>query len=217
MPEVTVSRITLFAGAVAAIALVLALLRPWNLLSYRIEYLREEAVELAQAIDSRSPARLRSGWRSEPMDVLLIVSKPREEPLRLVVTYSRLVVPSPVPVERVVKGRPERAFERLRQTAVYFNSTHLVVDPKPVVEYSKSSEYGRTVHVVKLTLFVVRGDLRPGATLRYNSSLTTIYERTYDYSGTSRVVINGQKALEFQVSRDDELKVVVVRECWLAG
>ena len=47
--------------------------------------------------------------------------------------------------------------------------------------------------------------------------MTTVYERTYDYSGTSRVLVDGQVAAEFRVAKDDLLKVVIAREVWLAG
>lgn len=207
----------MFSAGIAALAVAVLVLNPWAVLAgYRVGYLRVEAVELAQAIDSRGSVRLRGEWWPEHVEVAVEASKPREEPLRIHVEYTRLVAPSPTTAREAVRGRPDKSFERFRKTAVYLNSTHLVVDPKPVVEYAKAVEYGRRVHIVKITIFTVTGQLVPGATLYYNSSATTIYERTYDYKGSSTVTIGGQEALNFHVERDDLLRIIVVREKWVA-
>lgn len=215
--QITSRKTVLFSTSIITLVLAFLILRPWSgVVGYRISYLREEAVELASAIDSRSSIRLREEWWSEHIAVVVEASKPREKPVRIRVEYTRLVAPSPTPINEVVKGRPDRSFETFRKAAVYFNSTHLVVDPRPVVEYAKAVEYGRTVHVVKITLFTVVGQLEPGVILYYNTSSTTIYERTYDYSGSSTITIGGQEVLSFTVGEDDLLRIIVVREQWIA-
>ena len=208
----------LFAGAVIAVVLALLLLNPWGRAAgYRLDYLRSVALEFAEAIDSRGSARVTEDFYSGLKSVSLVVTKPREKPVVISLTYSVLAAPSPLEVEEVIKGRPEDAFTRFRETCVYVNGSHVVVEPKPVVEYVKALEGGRTVHVVRVTLVVVRGELVKGAVLSYNSSFSRVYERTYDYSGVSSVLVEGQVAAEFQVRREDLLKVVVVEEGWLAG
>ena len=216
--ETTHQKVLLFAGAVVAVALAILLLNPWSRgLGYQLDYVRKVALEIAEAIDSKSSVRVTEDFYSGLKSVSLVVTKPREKPVVVSLTYSVLAAPSPLEVEEVVRGRPEDSFTRFRETCVFINGSHIIVEPKPVVEYSKALEGGRTVHVVKVTLFIVEGGLRKGATLYYNSSVTTVYERTYDYSGLSRVLVDGQVAAEFRVAKDDLLKVVIARERWIAG
>jgi len=206
----------LFVGAVILVATTILLLKPWTqYASYKLEYLRKNAVELAEAIESKNSIRLKGDWFVEEKTVTIIVSRPRESSIAIKITYHRLIAISPIH-EEVVKGKPSKNFEKFRWTSVYINGTHIIVDPKPVVEYVKVLEYGRTVHAVKITLFKVIGQLKRGSTLTFNSTSNSIEYRTYDYSGKSAVTVSGQTAVEYSVGVEDTLKIVVVVEEWVS-
>ncbi|RLE89903.1 MAG: hypothetical protein DRN04_15785 [Thermoprotei archaeon] len=206
-------------AAVAAIATIVAALRPWETpVAYRVEYLRKKAVEVAEAIDSGTPVRLTEDWSLLNRSLLLEITRPNEKSIEIRLNYSVLVIPSPQYLRITVKGRPGREFTvGYRETFVYFNGSLLVVDPKPVIQYTKTVEYGRTVHVVKVVLLKVGGSLWPGCTLRYVNSSTYTAVRTYDYTGTSVVTVGGQEALGFRVEAKEVLKLIIVEERWESG
>ena len=213
-----VHRFLLIAGATAAVVLSLLILRPWEAtIAYRIDYLRSKAVEVAECIESGEAFRLTDDWVTENVSVALTITRPCEELIVMMLNYTRVLAPSPVNVDEVVRGRPEDRFSRLRSVAVYINGTHLIVDPKPILEYVKVVEYNRTVHVIKLTIFNILGELRKGSTLAFNSTINLVQYRTYDYSGESSVVISGQNAVSFTVEENDCLKIVIAIEKWVSG
>ncbi len=213
-----VHRVLLIVGATAAVVLSLLLLRPWEAtIAYRIDYLRSKAIEIAECIESGKAFRLTDEWFKENVSVVLTIKRPCEEPIVMMLNYTRVLAPSPVNVDEVVRGRPEDKFSQLRSVAVYINGTHLIVDPKPVLEYVKVVEYNRTVHVIKLTIFNILGELRKGSTLAFNSTINLVQYRTYDYSGESEVIVSGQNALSFTVEENDCLKIVVAIEEWVSG
>ena len=217
--EVSLQKLVLAASVAAVVAAIIAAYRPWeSAVAYQIEYLRKKAIEVAEAIDSKSPVRLTESWSLANRSLLLEITRPNEKSVTIKLNYSVLAVPSPRYLKVVVKGRPGREFTvGYRETFVYFNGNLLVVDPKPVVQYCKVVEYGRTVHVVKVVLFKVGGSLWPGCTLRYTDSSTYTAVRTYDYTGTSTATVGGQEALRFRVKAKEVLKLVIVEERWESG
>ncbi|RLE91903.1 MAG: hypothetical protein DRN04_11690 [Thermoprotei archaeon] len=217
--EVSLQKLVLVASVAAIVAAIIAAYRPWeSAVAYQIEYLRKKAVEVAEAIDSKSPVRLTESWSLANRSLLLEITRPNEKSVTIKLNYSVLAVPSPQYLRITVKGRPDREFTAgYRETFVYFNGNLLVVDPKPVVQYCKVVEYGHTVHVVKVVLFKINGSLWPGCTLRYVHSATYTTTRTYDYTGISTIVVSGQEALRFRVKAKEILKVVLVEERWESG
>ena len=217
----TVEKVALFASIVAVIVLVLMLLRPWIYGSqYTFEYLRGRAVEVAEAIEQRHPVRLVEDWSTEHVSLTLAIIKPKEEPLILSLEYDRLRIKVPVYAKEieVIRGSPpDKGFERFRRVSVYHEGSWVIVDPKPTVNYYVVMEYGRMVHVVEITLFVIKGEdlvLEPGVTLSYANSTRTIYLRSYDYEGIASVTIDGEVVVRLQVRPQDLLKLMIVYECW---
>ncbi|RLE78787.1 MAG: hypothetical protein DRJ52_09800 [Thermoprotei archaeon] len=217
--EVSLQKLVLVASVAAVVAAVIAAYRPWeSAVAYQIEYLRKKAVEVAEAIDSKSPVRLTEDWSLLNRSLLLEITRPNEKSVTIKLNYSVLAVPSPQYLRITVKGRPDKEYSlSVRETFVYFNGSLLIIDPKPVVQYCKILEYGRVVHVVKVVLFKINGSLWPGCTLRYVCSATYTATRTYDYTGTSVVTVGGQEALRFRVKAKEILKVVLVEERWESG
>ena len=212
------SKILLLIGTVIAITLIIILLRPWEaIIAYRINYLRFRAVEIAECIESGKTLRLTDDWFKENVSVVLTIVRPCEKPIVMMLNYTRVLALSPVNVDEVVRGRPEDMFSRLRSVAVYINGTHLIVDPKPILECVKVVEYNRTVHVIKLTIFNIIGELRKGSTLAFNNTINIVQYRVYDYSGASEVIVSEQNALSFTVEENDCLKIVVAIEKWVSG
>ena len=212
------SRMLLLIGTVIAVALTIILLRPWETtVGYRIDYLRSRAAEIAECIESGEAFRLTDDWVTENVSVALTIKRPCEELIVMMLNYTRVLALSPVNIDEVVRGRPEDRFSRLRSVAVYINGTHLIVDPKPILEYVKVVEYNRTVHVIKLTIFNILGELRKDSTLAFNNTINIVQYRFYDYSGASEVIVSEQNALSFTVEENDCLKIVVAIEEWVSG
>lgn len=212
-----ISKLLIIIGLIVSISLIFLIFRPLELLiDYRISYLRDNAVEVAEALDSFNSVRVGMDFYTENVSVTVSVYKPREQPLILYEKYSRISAPLPRDLSEIIRGKPEKNFEKFRHTAVYFNHTHIVIDPKPIVEYSLDKEYGHRVHLFKITLINIRGQLRKGATLYYNSSHTVEYLRTYDYSGVSKIYITGQEAYKISVHSGEILKIIIVYEEWIA-
>jgi len=87
----SIDRVLIFIGVVSLLGLVLVAFRPWELLAeYRVRYLRQVAVEVAEAIDSRSSVRLRKDFTLANVTAVLTISKPREMPLTLRIAYFKL-------------------------------------------------------------------------------------------------------------------------------
>ncbi|MCD6563844.1 MAG: hypothetical protein J7K23_08040 [Thermoproteales archaeon] len=211
------NKLILIIGAIVVISSIIVVFRPWDLLiDYRIRYIRNSGVEVAEALDNTESVRAGIDFYVENFSVTVSIYKPNEKPIILNEKYSRISAPVPRDLSEVVRGRPEKSFERFRRTAVYFNHTHIVIDPKPIVEYFTDEEYGRRVHIFKITLIKIRGQLRKGATLYYNSSHTVEYLRTYDYSGVSKICITGQEAYKASVHSGEILKIIIVYEEWIA-
>jgi len=210
-------RVVVFVGVVALVGLLVAVYGPfsWSR-GYGLDYLRSAAVEVAEAIDAGRSVRLPVGFVSGRKGVVVVVAKPGEENVTVRVWYNVLCVPAEAPAG-VVRGRPDAAFVRFREAAVYFNGSWLVVDPKPLVEYYRKLEYGRTVHVVRITVFHVRGELERGSVLSLNGTSSRVYVRGYDYSGFVEVWVSGREALRIRVARDDVLELLVVSEEWVSG
>ncbi|RLF05684.1 MAG: hypothetical protein DRJ60_05300 [Thermoprotei archaeon] len=217
----TVEKVALFASIVAVIVLVLMLLRPWIYGSqYTFEYLRGRAVEVAEAIEQRHPVRLVEDWSTEHVSLTLAIIKPKEEPLILSLEYDRLRIKVPVYAKEieVIRGSPpDKGFERFRRVSVYHEGSWVIVDPKPTVNYYVVMEYGRMVHVVEITLFIIKGKLEPGVTLSYANSTKVVYLRSYDYAGIASITIDGEVVARIHVKPQDLLKLVIVCECWSTG
>lgn len=216
--EESVQRLIGFAGAVVLVASSLMLFAPWlRVAGYRLDYLRQAAVEIAYAIESKSSVRLVENFYAQNRSIVVEVVKPRETPVRIQTAYSIVITALPVHVEEVVRGRPEASFSRFREACVYMNGTHLIVEPKPLVRYHRGVEYGRRVHIVEVTLFIVSGELSKGSVLTFNSSYSYVYVRTYDYRGTASVTVSGEDAVSFTVRGGEVLKIFITYERWTAG
>ena len=212
------SKTILIIGTTVAVILAIIFYRLWDIAAnYRLEYIRSMATEMAECIEGLRSYRQSEIWFKENVSIVLTIKRPCEEPIVMTLNYTRVLTPSPVNVDEVVRGRPEDRFSRLRSVAVYINGTHLIVDPKPILEYVKVVEYNRTVHVIKLTIFNILGELRKGSTLAFNSTINLVQYRTYDYSGASEVIVSGQNAVSFTVEENDCLKIVVAVEQWVSG
>ncbi|RLF23092.1 MAG: hypothetical protein DRN15_07090, partial [Thermoprotei archaeon] len=70
------------------------------------------------------------------------------------------------------------------------------------------------VHVVEMTLFVIKGKLEPSVTLSYANSTKVVYLRSYDYAGIASITIDGEVVVRFQVKPQDLLKLIVIHEYW---
>ena len=98
---------------------------------------------------------------------------------------------------------------------VYQEGSSLVVDPKPVLNYTRRLEYGKTVHVVTTTLFKIPyGQLGEGVTLYPKEVKRQTYTRTYSYSGVSEVRINGEKTASSTVEKNSVLELVIILRIW---
>ncbi|RLF08200.1 MAG: hypothetical protein DRJ60_00885, partial [Thermoprotei archaeon] len=152
----TIEKVVLLASAMAVIALTLILTKPWTYSSrYTFEYLRDRAIEIAEAIEQRYSVGLIESWAIEHVDLTLATTKPKEEPLILSLEYNRLKVKVPMHAKEVevIKGSlPDKHFERFRRASVYHEGSWVIVDPKPTVNYYVVEEYGRIAHVVEVTL-----------------------------------------------------------------
>ena len=56
--------------------------------------------------------------------------------------------------------------------------------------------------------------IREGSEIYPSKVERQVYTRTYSYDGTSTILINDERALEFSVSSDDILEVVIVLRVW---
>jgi len=216
----TIEKILLFATTLALICLVIILFKPWSHnVYYTFQYIRGRALELAEIIERKQSARLVESWSLEDVNLMLVVSKPNEEPLTINLSYERLKVYAPIHAREVevIRGSPpDKHFEFFRRVSVYHAGSFIVVDPKPVVRHYIVNEYGRTSHIVEITLFRIDGVLEPGCVLSFANSSRVVFLRCYDYPGTVSVTINGQDVLTFNVDPSNVLRVIIVYEVWCA-
>ena len=133
--------------------------------------------------------------------------------------YKRLKVYVPIhakEVEVIRDSPPDKHFEFFRRVSVYHIGSLIVVDPKPIVKHYIVNEYGRTSHIVEITLFRISGILEPGCILSFANSSRVVFLRCYDYPGTVSVTIDNQEVLSFNVDPSNVLRVIIVYEVWYA-
>ena len=218
--RLTIERLVLLACALAVAILTLLLLQPWRTSAeYTIDYIEGEGEEVAEAIERGSPVRTTLDWEVERIGLTVVATIPREEPLKVGVEYCRLYTPAPsIEGTSIVRGSPPtKVFERFRRVSVYHAGDRVVVDPKPFVGLEVVEEYNRSVYVVEVVLFYIKGDPTVGSVLRLSNRTTTTYSRRYDYSGTSTIEIGGQVAFRLQVNSEDILVLRIIRENWVVS
>jgi len=209
------TKIITVAGTVIMTGVIILALNPFqSVFSYKLQYLRQTAKEIAEALEKETPIRLTDQFYTNETSIQLKVIKPGEQVLSINLEYTQLIVPYDAP-NMYIKGKPGRKFEEFTQVHVYVKDGFLHVDPKPVVQIEEESG-GRTIYKITITLVRIYGDLKPGATLQYNDTITTVYERFYDYPGVAEVYIVGQKAAELTVENRAMLEVYVVVERWIS-
>ena len=212
----TQAKIVTVAGTVVMIGIIILALNPFQqIFGYRLQYLRRSAVELAEALEKGAPVRLKEQFYLNLTSIQLRVVKPEEQELSIVLEYTQLIVPYDKP-DMYIRGKPHRKYEEFKQVHVYVEDGFLHVDPKPVVQLEHEESRGRTIYKLTITLIRIYGELRPGATLQFNDTLTTVYERFYDYPGVAMVYIGGQRAAELTVENKAMLEVYVVVERWIS-
>ena len=216
----TIEKVLLFATTLALICLAIIIFKPWSRNAYyTFQYIRGRALELAKVIEGKHSARLVKSWSLEDVNLVLVVSKPNEEPLTIDLSYERLKVYVPIHAREVgiIRGSPpDKHFEFFRRVCVYHVGSFIVVDPKPVVKHYIVNEYGRTSHIVEITLFRISGVLEPGCVLSFANSSCVVFLRCYDYPGTVSVTINNQDVLSFNDDPSNVLRVIIVYEVWYA-
>jgi len=212
----TQAKIVTVAGTVIMIGIIILALNPFQqALGYRLQYLRQAAVELAEALEKGAPIRLKEQFYLNETSIQLRVVKPGEQKLEINLEYTQLVVPFDKP-DMYIRGKPGRKYEEFKQVHVYVKNGFLYVDPKPVAQIEAEENHNRVIYKITITLVRIYGDLRPGATLQFNDTMVTVYERFYDYPGTAEVYIGGQKAAELSVETKAMLEVHVVVERWIS-
>ena len=210
-----ISKVMLSAGIIALASTLVLLFRPWESSTWmEFNYVKKNALEIAEAIELNRGVRVKRSALVNKTLVTIEVLLPNEEPLRVDVEYSKIALKVPISGTGVLRGK-DVTFSWEKLVTVYHEGKSLVVDPKPVVNYTLKREYDRDVHVITLILFSLPYDsIMEGATI-YPSKLDRhTYVRTYSYSGSSVVYINGVEAFSFIVSSGDVLEVVVVVCVW---
>ena len=210
------TKIITVAGTVIMIGvIILALNQFQSVFSYKLQYLRQTAKEIAEALEKETPIRLTEQFYTNETSIQLKVVKPGEQVLSINLEYTQLIVPYDAP-DMYIKGKPGRKFEEFKQVHVYVKERFLYVDPKPVVQIEDEENHGRKIYKMVITLVRIYGDLKPGSTLQFNDTIVTVYERLYDYPGIAEVYIGGQKAAELNVTSQAMLEVYVVVERWIS-
>ena len=210
-----ISKVVLSVGIIALASALVLLFRPWESSVWmEFNYVKKNALEIAEAIELNKGVRVKRSALVNKTLVTIEVLLPNEEPLRVDVEYSKIQLRVPISGDGVLRGK-DVAFAFEKVVTVYHEGKNIIVDPKPVVNYTLKREYDRDVHVVTLILFKIPYDTIVEGSTIYPSKLDRhTYVRTYSYSGTSKVYINGVEAFSFAVNNRDVLELVVVLCIW---
>ena len=208
-------KLMLIVGVVSLATALLAVFRPWEFYAWmEFNYVKGHAEEIAEAIELNREARFRrdAGVNQTVIEVRVVL--PGEQPLAIRVEYSRIVFPVPVYGHAVLRGK-NTTWVREPLVCVVQEGSRIIIDPKPVLNYTRRLEQGRVVHTILILLFrLPYQSLEEDTTIYPSEIVKQVYTRAYSYTGTSEVCINGKQTEAFRVSEGDILEVIVVLHVW---
>ena len=177
-------------------------------------YVKGHAEEIAEAIELNRGARFKRDAGVNQTLIEVKGSLPGEEPLTLRVEYSRIVFTVPVQGYAVLRGKNATCVKEFL-VCVLQEGSRIIIDPKPVLNYTRRLEQGRVVHAVTVTLFKLPYKaIESGMMIQPSRTLKQVYVRAYSYTGTSQVYVDGVLAESFTVDSGDTLELVVVVHEW---
>ena len=197
-----------------SISLIL-IYRPWSYYSYmQFLYIKSNAVKVAESIEEKQSISFNVQTRVNKVKVRISIFLPNETPLIIRQGYSVLYFKVPTSSYSLIRGS-NRTFYGLPRVCVYQRNNEIIVDPKPILNYTRQLEYYRELHLVTIELFYIPySTIEKGETITYSNSTVYIFERTYSYSGTSLIAINGRAVFRFKVKKGDIIRLVIIIDKW---
>jgi len=215
----TTEKAVLMVCCVAGIIVTLLLWSPYVKVStLSLEYVRGQAVKWARCLEQGLPLSLDVPAFTEQESVTIKVELPNESPLVVTAIKAKLKVPCPEASGSALVYGPPTSWSSERRARVYQEQGYVVLELLPRVQMTTTYEAGAKVYLVRVELF--RLDLPQGPQLEPHKAVAPkgsqelIYARGYDYSGTSRVYLNGEQVGSLSVVKGDGARVVVAYELW---
>ena len=177
-------------------------------------YVKGHAEEIAEAIELNREARFRrdAGVNQTVIEVRVVL--PGEQPLAIRVEYSRIVFPVPVYGHAVLRGK-NTTWVREPLVCVVQEGSRIIIDPKPILNYTRRLEQGRVIHMVTITLFRLSyRTIEAGMSIWPSKTLNQVYIRAYSYSGASKICVNGEQVYLFLVNEGEILELTIVLKMW---
>ncbi|RLE92261.1 MAG: hypothetical protein DRN04_10835, partial [Thermoprotei archaeon] len=182
----TVTKIMLVAGVIALAATLIIVFKPWNYSRWmEYNYIKAHAVEIAEAIELGKPIKLKTPAYINNTTIEIKITLPNEKPLTIKLNYSKIILKTNIQTQAIIRGR-NTTWANKPLTCVYQVGSKIIIDPKPIVNYTVGKEYNQTIYIVTVTLFKIPyTSIRENTIIYFSKIEKQEYMRTYSYSEKS--------------------------------